>query len=222
MEKLVGKWSWVLLVSRAAYSVFSSVYSFCHTVSVNRSKLWPSVAKELRIVCGLAPVLCVNIFQEWSSKAAAFDASSDGQGVSERTITVNAARSFARLSGLGPSVREERGCLEEAGGRVEAMEWNHVVSSRFRFKAHINVLEAAACLSSVRRAVKDDRCGKKFVLFGDSASVVAAMAKGRCSSFSLLVAIRRIMALVLATGSKPKCVWIPSASNPADWPSRNG
>ncbi len=220
LERLIGKWSWTVLVSRSAFSVFSSVYSFIQKVSA-RTKLWPSIVKELKIMCGIAPLLSVNIFQEWSGKMAAFDASTVAQGVSERQAPVAVAKQFARCSGLGPSVVEEREILDGVGEKVKELEWQHVVSSKFRHEAHINVLEAAAGLTTIRRAVKDVRRGKKFVVFGDSAAVIAAFTKGRCSSFTLLVAVRRVMALVLATGSRPRYVWIPSKANPADEPSRN-
>jgi hypothetical protein len=221
VERLLGKWSWTVLTSRSAFSVFSSVYSFVQKASsASRIKLWPSVVKELEIVCGLAPLLCVNIFQEWSGKMTAFDASTVAQGVSEVVVSVGAAKEFARCSGLGPSVEEHREVLERVGEEVVKMGWGHVVASKFRHKAHINVLEAAAALTAIRRAVKDERRGKKFVVFGDSAAVIAALTKGRCSSFTLLVAVRRVMALVLASGSRPRYVWIPSKANPADEPSR--
>ena len=222
VERLIGKWSWTVLTSRSAFSVFSSVYSFVQKVSSasSRVKLWPSVVKELEIICGLAPLLCVNIFQDWSGKMAAFDASTVAQGVSERVVSVGDAKQFARCGGLGPSVEEQREVLERVGEEVVEMEWEHVVASRFRHKAHINVLEAAAALTTIRRAARDERKGKKFMVFGDSAAVIAALTKGRCSSFTLLVAVRRIMAVVLATGSRPKFVWIPSKANPADEPSR--
>ena len=221
LERLIGKWSWTILTSRSAFSVFSSVYSFVQKVlSASRVKLWPSVVKELEIVCGLAPLLCVNIFQEWSGKLAAFDASTVAQGVSETWVSVGAAKGFAKYSGIGPSVEEQRALLDGVGEEVGKMDWGHVVASKFRHKAHINVLEAAAGLTAIRRAAKDERRGRKFMVFGDSAAVTAALTKGRCSSFTLLVAVRRIMAVILATGSRPKFVWIPSESNPADEPSR--
>jgi hypothetical protein len=221
VERLLGKWSWTVLTSRSAFSVFSSVYSFVQKVpSASRVELWPSVVKELELVCGLAPLLCVNIFQEWSGKMAAFDASTVAQGVSEAVVSAGEAKEFAQCSGLGPSVEEQRKVLDGVGEEVKKVEWGHVVASKFRHKAHINVLEAAAALTAVRRAVRDERRGKKFVVFGDSAVVIAAVTKGRCSSFPLLVAVRRVMAMVLASGSRPRYVWIPSKANPADEPSR--
>ena len=83
MSKIVGKWSWVMLLSRFGFSIFSSVYTFMQKVGENGGELWPSVRKELGIACGVAPLLCVSIFQKWSDKVAAFDASKEAQGVSE-------------------------------------------------------------------------------------------------------------------------------------------
>lgn len=220
MSRIVGKWSWVMLLSRFGFSIFSSVYTFMQKVGESGGDLWPSVRKELGIVCGVAPLLCVSFFQKWSDKVAAFDASKEAQGVSEVLAPLGWAagkRNFLRMT---PSVEEQGRKLEKLGESVRALSWTHVVSSRFRHDRHINLLEAAACLTSVRRAAKDERAGLRCVVLGDSTAVISAVAKGRCSSFPLLVAVRRIMALCLASGVRPLFLWIASENNPADAPSR--
>jgi hypothetical protein len=220
LEKIVGKWSWFILCNRLCFSVFSAVYGFIKAVGDRVAKLWPSVEKDLVLVCGLAPLLSVNWSQEWSDEVSAFDASLEGQGVSELAMPEEVAQSFLPLWKKSPSVPEHRQQLEKVGVFVESLPWKHVVSSRFRYKDHIDKLEAVALLTAVKRALKRAERGQRFLVFGDNAPVVAAMNKGRCSSFRLLVAVRKIAARCLASGARPLVVWIPSKCNPADEPSR--
>lgn len=220
LERIVGKWSWFLLCNRLGFSVFSAVYGFIKSAENNVRNLWPSVQKDLLLACGLAPLLSVSWAQDWSEGVSAFDASLEGQGVSELLLPRGEVQSFLPLWKKSPSVPEHRVQLEEVGAFVKSLSWQHVVSSRFKHKDDIDKLEAAALLTAVKRAIKRCGTGQRFLVFGDNAPVVAAMNKGRCSSFRLLVSIRKIAALCLACGARPLVVWVPSKCNPADEPSR--
>ncbi len=220
LERIIGKWAWFLLSSRLGFSVFSAVYGFIKAAGKRILPLWPSVRKDLLLVCGIAPLLSVDWRQKWSDTASAFDASRVAQGVSETVVSRSYAKSLLSLWKKSPSVPEERAALEKESGRLKDFAWKHVVSSRFRYGNDIDKLEAAACLTAVRRAVNGDRIATRFLMFGDNSPVVAALNKGRCSSFRLLVSIRRIAAVCLASGTRPLVIWVPSKDNPADEPSR--
>jgi hypothetical protein len=210
LERIIGKWAWFLLSSRLGFSVFSAVYGFIKAAGKKILPLWPSVRKDLLLVCGIAPLLSVDWRQEWSDMASAFDASKLAQGVSETVVSRSYVKSLLPLWRKSPSVPEERASLEKASGGLKDFAWRHVVSSRFRYDNNIDKLEAAACLTAVWRAAKSDRFGTRFLLFGDNSPVVAALNKGRCSSFRLLVSIRRIAAVCLASGTRPLVIWVPS------------
>jgi hypothetical protein len=60
----------------------------------------------------------------------------------------------------------------------------------------------------------------RVALLTDSMVVAGAVTKGRSSSPDLLRRLRSLAALQLASGLRLFLRWIPSASNPADGPSR--
>ena len=58
------------------------------------------------------------------------------------------------------------------------------------------------------------------MLLVDSAVVYYILRKGRSSSSHLLSVYRRLSSLLLASGLSVTPIWVPSAANPADAPSR--
>ena len=66
------------------------------------------------------------------------------------------------------------------------------------------------------------RFGHRIVVLIDSRVAVGGTVKGRSGSAALNVLLRRIAALVLAGGLQLYLVFVPSAHNPADPPSRGG
>jgi hypothetical protein len=98
-----------------------------------------------------------------------------------------------------------------------------VMALQWKWPAHINVLEMQTLAVTVRRVTSSPDaagCRVLFLLVGYNTSVVAAFAKGRCSSFALLSKLRQLSAVVLAHGIFPVSVWVPSESQPADEGSR--
>ena len=82
MAALVGRWTWAMLIKRSSLSVFSAVYRYIETAGELPYKIWPSVANELRVACGIAPLLYVTITSQWYRTMLASDASMGGLGVS--------------------------------------------------------------------------------------------------------------------------------------------
>ena len=60
----------------------------------------------------------------------------------------------------------------------------------------------------------------RFLVLCDSMVTIGAVRKMRSSSRSLLVQLRKIAAVTLATGVRLTLRWIPTDMNPADGPSR--
>jgi len=81
MRRIVGRWTWAMLVRRPSLAVFSSVYRFVECARRVPWVLWPTVARELRTAIGLAPLLFTSLTDTWCSHVAATDASMTGQGV---------------------------------------------------------------------------------------------------------------------------------------------
>jgi hypothetical protein len=98
-----------------------------------------------------------------------------------------------------------------------------IVSSRWRNQEHITVLEMRAVQTALRwLASRPDQRDSRVLLLVDSAPCVFALSKGRSSSrkIGLLRRLRSIAAVALSAGLTLVVRWIPSASNPADAPSR--
>ena len=81
MSRLVGKWTWPVLVCRPALSVFSAVYRFIQAAGCRVFEIWGSVKRELQVMMGLAPLLFASLASEWLPSVVATDASATGCGV---------------------------------------------------------------------------------------------------------------------------------------------
>jgi hypothetical protein len=81
MARVVGKWTWVLLLRRPALSCIQHAYRFIEVAGSRSFQLWPSVRKELYALLGLLPMLYVDLSSSWSTKMVASDASLLGGGV---------------------------------------------------------------------------------------------------------------------------------------------
>ena len=107
---------------------------------------------------------------------------------------------------------------------VEAVgnsRWSTIVSSRWKFEEHINVLEIRAVETATRWLTSRPKCHNSRVLFlSDSRVVVGAVSKGRSSSFQILTRLRSLSATMLAGGIRLFISWIPRSFNPADGASR--
>jgi hypothetical protein len=216
LERLMGHWSWAVLVRRPLLSIFSAVYRF---VEVGRGggrlKVWPSVRRELLMAADLAPLMIAQLDRSWWPRVLCSDASSLAQGVTSSPwvppdrVDDAEGDAVAFLSSQDPSAHEV---------------W---VSSRFhhrkadrKLQTHINALELYALLSAVRSASRRGCAGSRLLVLSDSMVVTAAVSKGRSSSFSLLRLLRRLAATLLALDTSLVVRWIPTSVNPADAPSR--
>jgi hypothetical protein len=244
LSALLGKWTWAMLVRRPALACFGSVYRFVDTARSRRFRIWRSVEWELRIAMGLAPLLYANIAAPWAPIIVATDASEYGQGVVARAAEPAEAEREAPLARKTPSsapeeqegeegrrrsrkrrrrvqlTDQQRADLEEAA--VAEGWWSEIVSARWRFAdSHINTFELRAMLTAVRwLASRPGLRGTRVLLLSDSAVCVAAVAKGRSSSFALLRILRQLTATLFASNIALWPRWLPSERNPADEASR--
>jgi hypothetical protein len=104
---------------------------------------------------------------------------------------------------------------------VSDAPWRTIASKAWLGPEHINALELRAALIAVHWALSypSALCSRVYLLL-DSAVAFFSLWKGRSSSPSLLLVLRKISALLLAGGLSLLPGWVPSAVNPADAPSR--
>lgn len=104
---------------------------------------------------------------------------------------------------------------------IEDASWSTLVSKIWHTPEHINALELRAVLLALHWALSfpSSRSSRVYLLV-DSTVTFFTLWKGRCSSPQLLWIMRKISALLLASGILLLTGWLPSAVNPADAPSR--
>ena len=219
LERLLGHWTWAMLVRRPSLAVLKATYRFCAVAGRRSFQIWPSVASELRALCGLAPLLFASFHKRFSPWVVAVDASNVAAGVvaakiRRRAVSAVAASRPARVSD-GPK------SLHPSLPSSSSSRWRQIVSSRWRFPGHINSLELSALSTSVRWLLSFPRHIRRTVVFlSDSAVVVGAVSKGRSSSFTILRSLRRLNARILASGLRLHLSWVSTLVNPADGASR--
>lgn len=80
LSNIVSSWTWCMLLSRPALSVFSVVYGFIERAKKSMS-LWPSVRRELLNAIFLCPLYFSSFSSRFSTRLIATDASLSGAGV---------------------------------------------------------------------------------------------------------------------------------------------
>lgn len=222
LSSLVGKWTWASLVARPALACFSAVYRFINIAKERVFTIWPSVRQELITVAGLAPLLSTCTAMAFFPHALATDASSIGLGVTTASCTNTQLETASSATRLGDS---QQVTPQQAAAAVVCVKasWKTLVAARWqRPLSHINEGEMRAVSTGVRWAASRPAArASRLVLFCDSTAVAGAITKGRSSSHVLLRRLRHISAFLFAFSLRLYVVWIPSALNPADYPSRH-
>ena len=212
LSRIVGRWTWAALVNRAALSVFNAVYRMIEAAWGRRFTIWGSVQTELRVMAGLAPLLYADLSLPEFPYVVATDASSEGFGVVATVLKHGAAISLVdQISGEDDSVF------------IKNLHWHTIMSKPWVNKnEHINVLELRTVILALKWVLSFRRSlATRLLLVGDSTAVIGAVRKGRTSAFGLLIRLRTLAALSLASGVRLVMEWCPSELNPADHPSRN-
>ena len=218
---LVGHWTWAVLARRPALAVFSSVYRYIAIAQHRVFELWESVKLELRMISALAPFLVADLRPPFFRRAVATDASSFALGVCSSRMSQPVQRQTALAAGLGDS-SVVTDVQRTAVANLAKSRWSTVASARWkRPLEHINEGELRALHTAVKWTTSQPSGqNKRLLVFCDSTAVVGCVSKGRSSATMLLRRLRPLAALVLVFALQLAVVWVPSACNPADAPSR--
>jgi hypothetical protein len=105
---------------------------------------------------------------------------------------------------------------------VAARRWTTIISAAWRFPQHINLLELHAVLSALRwLASRPCAHGTRVLCWIDNAVTAYGLKKGRAHSLPLQALLRHAAVLQVVSGIRLFPLWIPTACNPADRPSRS-
>jgi hypothetical protein len=237
LSRLIGSWTWCLLLRRPALSILHRVYRFMHGAGQRRFEVWPTVRLELKMLLGTLPLLFSRLDAPTFHRVACTDASEIGVGVvtcpliPSRLSTLLwsscASRAAARAPLAALALPVPHGDLVLADTlalhhEVLGSHWSTIISKRWVHEEHINVLELRAVLLLLHWLLSyPSALGSRVFCLVDSAVAFFTLWKGRSSSPALLFVMRKISALLLASDITLLCGWIPSAVNPADHPSRS-
>lgn len=218
LATIVGRWTWFMLCSRPALACFSAVYTYARYADRKAWVLWDSVKRELQHVIDLSPLFRSYLGASWHHSVMATDASLTGLGVVAAVVPPALVEVAARTAG---SVAIKDPAATALDDSIVARPWSTIVSSRWRAAEHINSLELRAVSTAVRRVLSSPATiRRRLLVLCDSQVAVGALAKGRSSSRLLLLRLRPLTALLLASGLHLCTRWLPSRLNPADGPSR--
>jgi len=233
LAALLGVMQWECQLNRPTYSIFYHVYEFTKSLPDDVPKRLPSQAfQELLMFICLAPCLEADLARPWLNEVVASDASPVfGFGVSSYKCSAGFARSVGRLSVQpgayaevdldipGAAKRPKLGTPHRIG--VHMAQFKAVLSLRAQYKAHSGSLEAAGVSVMLRWLLRTPaKHSSRVAAMIDAKAVLGAVCKGRSSAPTLRLELRRIAALSLAGDWYLNYVYVPSAYNPADAPSR--
>ena len=246
VSRLVGRWAWWISLRSEVYSVLNATYWFVQRTSfwAERYEDIPSaVRRELEALLQLAPFLRADLGWETSSTVYATDACLSGGGVVYRKVD-EAPRPEGEgvASGPGSSMADVRSLCRSTcswEGTVEAGEelrelcgvvdgvlqpeqnWKTAISTKWKRQNKIDYLEGEAAILSLRHRLRSTVNRKQRILqLQDNQAILGTLRKGRSSAPRLLVQARRVAALCLFGELRAAWVYVPSAWNRADEPSR--
>lgn len=250
VRRIVGLWSYALLLRRPAFSILYQAFAFTNEEHPDKCRRLPdSVVEELSTLLDVFPLLFADLRQPLASRVYFSDACGSGGGVqyadlSARdswTLKENIKETRVRkgwLSTLSAAEPEEDKQFEFADPSadlkarplavsrrfqraIERLQSKTAISHRWLYDDHINVLEAEAALLAFRHMYSTTLLrGQRVLSLIDNTSALGAVAKGRSSSYRLNKVCRKIAGVLLNAHLTPLCHWVPSSLNLADTPSR--
>ncbi len=235
VHSLLGLDQWFCLLSRPHFSCFRDAYAFVVREPSELPIAVPrSVVDELMLFCSLAPLLTADLSREWLPLITATDAAPEyGFGSSICCLPE------AEVAAIGRKA-ERRGDyvrLERRGGDTDEPErtrlgkphslglckddFRDVLSLKATKPEHAGVMELKGVLLTLRWLMRSSaRHGKRVVMLIDAKAALCAVAKGRTNAPAFHRSLCSIDALLLATNTLLRPVYVPSEDNPADAPSR--
>ena len=235
LRKMLGYLSYVFQYRRELYCLQHHVYRFISSMPPEGWVRLPAyILDELRSYALHLPFSFWNMRNTVNPTLIATDATPTTGGSVSTRMPASLAEELWRLSEMkGEAVRLDGDCIEElcmeeprepslvASIVGKSMHWKVTGSYTFRQTSHVNLQELRALRRElVRMAAAGEHQGTVVVALNDSRVVVGAVSKGRSSSFKLNGMLRGLLPHLILGGVSVALLWIETAANPADYPSR--
>jgi len=228
----LGSWNCHMQFRRPTYSVFQDVYVQQRSMPLDAIRPLSTTAKtELLVAICLAPGMITNCRAAICDKIYSTDASTQAGGITVADLPPWMKLTLYDLAEFGGAhVRLDTPCpltgMDLVKGELVALltiplEWQTVIGYDFKFQEHINLLEMLVVVTLLSRLVKAKVSHQRVLVLIDSGVVKGAATKGRSSSRRLNVLLRRLASYILARDLYVEFLWLPSAANSSDAPSRH-
>ncbi|CAE7224096.1 unnamed protein product [Symbiodinium sp. CCMP2592] len=235
LRQVLGYLAYIFQYRRELYALHHRMYKFVDGMPPDRwIKLPNYVLDELRSCALHLPFAVSSMRRRVSSTLLATDATPTSGGAVVTEAPEALAEELWRQSEIkGEAVRIDRGLESELSDSVpkvpsvfastvgECLPWHVVASYTFRETSHVNLQELRAWRREMCRiAASGGHRNCIIVALNDSRVVVGAVAKGRSSSVRLNNLLRGALPHLILGGVSGAVLWIETAANPADHPSR--
>lgn len=229
---LNGHLQWQNLMNRPLYSCLHDVYEFIHRLPDSVPEKVPAkVVSEILLNVGLFPFWSSDLRRPWWPCMPATDASpAFGFGLSIAKCDPSISRAVA--AGAADSSCVVR-LVEEADVHevprtgpvlrlpLEFDDFKTVFSIKANEVSHSGAMELEAVKLALLRLTRSSRMhGHRGAILVDAQAVGFALRKGRTSAGTLRRGVCAAAAVSLAADLKLSFPYLPSESNPADYPSR--
>jgi hypothetical protein len=233
VASLNGHLHWQSLVTRPLLSCFDKIYGFVRREPQAAAvHVDGTVLDELLLSVSLCGHWSCDLRKPWLPKIFATDASpSFGYGMCVADCHPSLTRSIAAADAEGDAVvrlTQELGDPPEVARAGSTCRLPLTLSSfktQFSVKAtsisHSGCMELHAVVMALLRVARSS-CfhGSRGVMLVDATAVGSALRKGRSSAGSFKRGMSAAAAVLLAADLAFSFPYLPSESNPADWPSR--
>ena len=234
MQQLSGLLIHPFMHRRMLMSLLSETFTWTETLSDIDSKPMPvSVREELIWSALCLPLAHSNIRWDISNRIACSDASLKMGGRCATSTLPEIAKTLYRFSEhRGEHIRLDwasgalapSSTMEQAPQEVEDLiadhTWTVTDSCHFYHKQHINLLEGKMIHRELVDVVHNCQQPLRCLLVVDSRAAAGAWSKGRSSSRQLNRLIRKSLGWSIVGQKTLHLIWVKSAANPADHPSR--
>lgn len=143
LQRVIGLWTWQLMLARPALSVLHYSYRYMRILDERKGVLWPSVRSELVSLLSLLPLLQISLTDTWHQRLIATDASEYGAGV----VTTSLSHSLFGL--LWPLTASRHTIHSQITGLVKVRQDSyvkHVDSDAFSLDSY-NLVQPAVALN---------------------------------------------------------------------------
>lgn len=237
LQKLMGYLCFAFQYRRECFALQHHIYKYMDGMDpVKACWLPPFIRDELMSMALHLPFCKWNMRRKLGEQILATDATPTSGGAVMAPATPSLLQAlWSKADARGECVRLDRTIQDDlleslvvpkepsvfASTVAECLDWKTTASYSFRQTSHINLQEARALKREIVRLSADFVNSSTIqICFNDSRVCCGAFAKGRSSSYKLNGILRVLLPFLIFSQMSLGLLWVETASNMADYPSR--